>query len=161
MIKLTKGDLLKQDDVEAIVNPVNCVGVMGKGIAFLFKQKWPSNFSEYAMACKLKGRFGVGLVRGYQSRWVGPFKVKDAVGAVGPWNKNDAADLANREYFAEWVDIVVRALTEDTFSHHGKYWQLPPAGLRNPHVHEVYLRQPFQRRRSRTTLAPRRERFTR
>ncbi len=88
----------------------------------------------------LKGRFGVGLVRGYQSRWVESFKVKDAVGAVGPWNKNDAADVANREYFAEWVDIVVRALTHDTFSHHGKYWDLPPKDLHNPHPHGVYQR---------------------
>lgn len=88
----------------------------------------------------LKGRFGVGLVRGYQSRWVESFKVKDAIGAVGPWNKNDNADLANREYFAEYVDIVVRALTEPTFRHQGKYWQLPPAGQVNPHPHTVYTR---------------------
>jgi len=88
----------------------------------------------------LRGRFGVGLVRGYQSRWVENFKVKDAVGAVGPWNKNDAADLANRDYFAEYVDIVVRALTSETFSHQGKYWQLPPADLVNPHPHPVYTR---------------------
>lgn len=51
-IKLTQGDLLKQDDVDAIVNTVNCVGVMGKGIALQFKNKWPSNFREYAAACK-------------------------------------------------------------------------------------------------------------
>lgn len=88
----------------------------------------------------LRGRFGVGLVRGYQSRWVENFKVKDAVGAVGPWNKNDAADLANRDYFAEYVDIVVRALTSETFNHQGQYWQLPPPGLINPHPHPVYTR---------------------
>lgn len=52
MIKLTQGDLLKQDDVDAIVNTVNCVGVMGKGIALQFKNKWPDNFAEYAAACK-------------------------------------------------------------------------------------------------------------
>lgn len=52
MIKLTRGDLLKQDDVDAIVNTVNCVGVMGKGIALQFKNKWPANFAEYAAACK-------------------------------------------------------------------------------------------------------------
>lgn len=52
MIKLTQGDLLKQDDVAAIVNTVNCVGVMGKGIALQFKNKWPANFTEYAAACK-------------------------------------------------------------------------------------------------------------
>lgn len=52
MIKLTRGDLLKQDDVDAIVNTVNCVGVMGKGIALQFKNKWPANFTAYAAACK-------------------------------------------------------------------------------------------------------------
>jgi O-acetyl-ADP-ribose deacetylase (regulator of RNase III) len=46
------GDLLKQDDVDAIVNTVNCVGVMGKGIALQFKNKWPANFNQYAAACK-------------------------------------------------------------------------------------------------------------
>ena len=52
MIKLTQGDLLKQDDVDAIVNAVNCVGVMGKGIALQFKRRWPANFTEYTAACK-------------------------------------------------------------------------------------------------------------
>lgn len=47
-----KGDLLKQDDVDAIVNTVNCVGVMGKGIALQFKNKWPANFLAYEAACK-------------------------------------------------------------------------------------------------------------
>jgi O-acetyl-ADP-ribose deacetylase (regulator of RNase III) len=52
VIKLTRGDLLKQDDVDAIVNTVNCVGVMGKGIALQFKHKWPANFTQYAAACR-------------------------------------------------------------------------------------------------------------
>jgi O-acetyl-ADP-ribose deacetylase (regulator of RNase III) len=52
MIKLTQGDLLLQDEVDAIVNTVNCVGVMGKGIALQFKNKWPANFTAYAAACK-------------------------------------------------------------------------------------------------------------
>ena len=52
MITLTQGDLLKQDDVDAIVNAVNCVGVMGKGIALQFKHRWPANFTEYTAACK-------------------------------------------------------------------------------------------------------------
>jgi O-acetyl-ADP-ribose deacetylase (regulator of RNase III) len=47
-----QGDLLKQLDVDAIVNTVNCVGVMGKGIALQFKKKWPDNFKLYAEACK-------------------------------------------------------------------------------------------------------------
>ncbi len=52
MIRLTQGNLLEQDDVDAIVNTVNCVGVMGKGIALQFKNKWPANFAAYAAACK-------------------------------------------------------------------------------------------------------------
>lgn len=53
-LKITRGDLLKQDDVDAIVNTVNCVGVMGKGIALQFKNKWPENFRAYAAACAAK-----------------------------------------------------------------------------------------------------------
>lgn len=51
-ILTTYGDLLKQDGVDAIVNTVNCVGVMGKGIALQFKNKWPANFAAYHAACK-------------------------------------------------------------------------------------------------------------
>ena len=52
-IQYVKGDLLKQD-VDAIVNTVNCVGVMGKGIALQFKNKWPGNFKAYKAACDRK-----------------------------------------------------------------------------------------------------------
>lgn len=51
-VNITRGDLLKQHDVDAIVNTVNCVGVMGKGIALQFKNKWPANFELYRRACK-------------------------------------------------------------------------------------------------------------
>jgi len=53
-ITLARGDLLKQYDVDAIVNTVNCVGVMGKGIALQFRNKWPENFRRYEAACKAK-----------------------------------------------------------------------------------------------------------
>lgn len=38
--------------VDALVNTVNCVGIMGKGIALQFKNKWPENFKSYEKACK-------------------------------------------------------------------------------------------------------------
>ncbi|GHH58913.1 hypothetical protein GCM10017774_81040 [Lentzea cavernae] len=44
------GDLLDAE-VEALVNAVNCVGVMGKGLALQFKQRFPDYFSAYAAAC--------------------------------------------------------------------------------------------------------------
>lgn len=51
MIEYKTGDLLAED-VDALVNAVNCVGVMGRGIAAQFKSAWPANFKAYAAACK-------------------------------------------------------------------------------------------------------------
>jgi O-acetyl-ADP-ribose deacetylase (regulator of RNase III) len=53
MIRYIKGNLLDAN-VEAFVNTVNTVGVMGKGIALQFKDAFPNNFSAYEKACKSK-----------------------------------------------------------------------------------------------------------
>ncbi len=53
MITFTKGDLF-ESQAEALVNAVNCVGVMGKGIALQFKSRFPENFRLYADACMFK-----------------------------------------------------------------------------------------------------------
>ena len=50
MIRYTSGDVLCAD-VDAIVNTVNCVGVMGRGIALQFKNAFPSNYEKYRTAC--------------------------------------------------------------------------------------------------------------
>ena len=81
----------------------------------------------------LGGRFGVGIVRGYQARWVDNFRIRPDLQAVGPWNKNSEQDTLNREYFEEFVEIVVKALTHETFSHQGKFWTFPPEGFVNSH----------------------------
>ena len=49
MVELVTGNLL-QADVEALVNTVNTVGAMGKGIALQFKQAYPANFEAYRKA---------------------------------------------------------------------------------------------------------------
>lgn len=51
MIQIVQGDLLAAN-TEALVNTVNTVGVMGKGIALQFKQAFPKNYSAYRKACK-------------------------------------------------------------------------------------------------------------
>ncbi len=51
MIEPTKGNLLEAD-ADALVNTVNCVGVMGKGIALQFKNAFPDNFLAYERACR-------------------------------------------------------------------------------------------------------------
>jgi O-acetyl-ADP-ribose deacetylase (regulator of RNase III) len=50
MIEYKKGDILSED-VEALVNTVNCVGIMGRGIALQFKNAFPENFKAYVAAC--------------------------------------------------------------------------------------------------------------
>ena len=51
MIEYRTGDIL-QAEAEALVNTVNCVGVMGRGIALQFKNAYPDNFKAYARACR-------------------------------------------------------------------------------------------------------------
>jgi O-acetyl-ADP-ribose deacetylase (regulator of RNase III) len=53
MIEFRAGDIL-QADAEALVNTVNCVGIMGRGIALQFKQALPDNFKAYEAACARK-----------------------------------------------------------------------------------------------------------
>jgi O-acetyl-ADP-ribose deacetylase (regulator of RNase III) len=54
MVELRKGDILAAD-AEALVNTVNCVGVMGRGIALQFRKTFPDNFKAYEAVCKRGG----------------------------------------------------------------------------------------------------------
>jgi O-acetyl-ADP-ribose deacetylase (regulator of RNase III) len=58
MIQYITGDIL-QSKADALVNTVNTVGVMGKGIALQFKNSFPSNYKAYVEACK-KGEVEIG-----------------------------------------------------------------------------------------------------
>ncbi len=51
MIRFTRGNIF-DSRCQALVNPVNCVGVMGKGLALQFKRRFPANFTTYAAACR-------------------------------------------------------------------------------------------------------------
>jgi O-acetyl-ADP-ribose deacetylase (regulator of RNase III) len=80
MITFTQGNLLEAR-AEALVNTVNTVGVMGKGIALMFKERFAENFRLYAAACKSKqvqtGRMFVTEVRELDGpRWIVNFPTK-------------------------------------------------------------------------------------
>ncbi len=79
MIEYTQGDIL-QADAEALVNTVNCVGVMGRGIALHFKRAYPANFKAYAAACKRgdvqPGRMFVYDTEQMAPRWIINFPTK-------------------------------------------------------------------------------------
>ncbi|MBQ1047818.1 macro domain-containing protein [Micromonospora sp. C51] len=73
------GDLLAAD-VDALVNPVNGVGVMGKGLALQFKRRFPANYAAYRDACN-RGEMQPGnvltvLVRQGRHRYVINFPTK-------------------------------------------------------------------------------------
>lgn len=51
MLRFTTGDILRAN-TDAIVNTVNCVGAMGRGLALQFKRAYPGNFLAYADACQ-------------------------------------------------------------------------------------------------------------
>ena len=93
MIKITKGNLLKAP-AEALVNTVNTVGVMGKGVALQFRQAYPEMYRAYEKACDAKdvqlGQVQVfdlgGLAGG--PRWIINFPTK------GHWKaKSRLADI--------------------------------------------------------------------
>jgi len=70
MMEFTTGDLL-ESNAEALVNTVNWVGVMGRGLALQFKNRFPGNFTAYAASCNRKevqpGRmfvYATGLLQG-------------------------------------------------------------------------------------------------
>jgi O-acetyl-ADP-ribose deacetylase (regulator of RNase III) len=53
MIEYTFGNIF-ECEADALVNPVNCVGVMGRGLALQFKNDFPENFRAYEAACRCK-----------------------------------------------------------------------------------------------------------
>ncbi len=68
MMEFKAGDIL-QANAEALVNTVNCVGVMGRGIALQFKNKFPDNFKAYAAACE-RGEIQPGRMFVFETGWV-------------------------------------------------------------------------------------------
>ncbi len=65
MIEVKRGDILDAQ-AEALVNTVNCVGIMGRGIALQFRKAFPDNFKKYELTCK-KGEVQPGKMLVYET----------------------------------------------------------------------------------------------
>lgn len=76
MILYVQGDLF-QSPAQVLVNTVNTVGVMGKGVALQFKQMFPEMFAQYRELCEQK-QFDIGKLWLYRSpnKWVMNFPTK-------------------------------------------------------------------------------------
>lgn len=78
MIKVLEGDLF-QSKAQTLVNTVNCVGVMGKGVALEFKNRFPDMFKDYVERCN-RGEVKLGSPYLYKTLflpWVLNFPTKD------------------------------------------------------------------------------------
>lgn len=120
MIIYTKGNLLDAP-AEALVNTVNTVGVMGKGIALMFKERFPKNMSEYAKACK-EGRVTTGSMFATETgelmgpRWVINFPTKQH------WKGNSKM---------EWIETGLQDLRRFLVENQIKSIAIPPLGAGN------------------------------
>lgn len=79
MIRYVSGDLF-ESGCDAIVNTVNCVGVMGKGLALQFKQRYPANFFAYRKACSGPNRLcpgGMFITHNAGGPWIINFATKN------------------------------------------------------------------------------------
>jgi O-acetyl-ADP-ribose deacetylase (regulator of RNase III) len=103
VIRYQRGDILAAD-VDALVNPVNCVGVMGAGLAKQFKKAYPVNFERYRVACMqgevMMGRVFVTMVpEGSRVRYIVNFPTKQH------WLDNSRLeDIAvGLRHLADWI----------------------------------------------------------
>jgi O-acetyl-ADP-ribose deacetylase (regulator of RNase III) len=126
MIRFTQGSLLEAP-VEAVVNTVNTVGVMGKGIALMFKERFPENNKAYEAACR------AGEVR------VGSMFVTPGVELGGPrWIINfPTKENWRNPTKLEWVESGLSALKEEILKKESvrlrsRRWAVAMAGWNGP-----------------------------
>lgn len=117
MIRYTKGNLLESPQ-EALVNTVNTVGVMGKGIALQFKEAFPSNFKAYAKACK-DGTLQIGNVLIFKEETVLGSKIIVNFPTKKEWYRKS-------QY--KFIEDGLIALTDAIQKHSIKSIAIPPLG---------------------------------
>lgn len=120
MIQFTTGNLLDAD-VDALVNTVNTAGIMGKGIALMFKEAFGENFEQYSVACKAgevkTGRMFVTERRGLMGpRWIINFPTKQ------DWRTKTKL---------EWIDQGLVDLRKVILEKEIRSVALPPLGCGN------------------------------
>jgi O-acetyl-ADP-ribose deacetylase (regulator of RNase III) len=134
MMRFVQGNLLDAK-VEALVNTVNTVGVMGKGIALMFKEAFPANFRAYEDACKRKqvriGRMFVTERQAFEGpRWIINFPTKKH------WRQPSKM---------EWVSEGLQDLWHVIQEHNIRSVALPPLGGGNGRLEWGQVRVEIQR----------------
>ncbi len=134
MITFTQGNLLEAH-AEVLVNTVNTVGVMGKGIALMFKERFDENFRRYAAACKAKevqtGKMFVTPVHELDGpRWIVNFPTKQH------WRAPSRL---------EWVIDGLQDLRRFLIEQQVKSIAIPPLGAGNGGLEWAEVREQIER----------------
>jgi len=117
MIKYVTGNIL-ESETQALVNTVNTVGVMGKGIALQFKKAFPENFKKYAKACK-KGEIAIGKLFVNKENTIYGEKI-----IINFPTKKDWSKPSEYEYIEKGLDELIKIIEENKI----KSIALPPLG---------------------------------
>jgi O-acetyl-ADP-ribose deacetylase (regulator of RNase III) len=120
MIRFVKGNLL-DSEAEALVNTVNTVGVMGKGLALQFKEQFPENYRKYREVCKANS-FRVGQVFATIEHTVSGDKVIINFPTKTTWR-----EPSRYAYIEEGLAALKKLLIEKGI----KSVAIPPLGTRN------------------------------
>ena len=131
MIRKVQGNLLEAD-VEALVNTVNTVGVMGKGIALQFRKAFPENYDTYLKACK-SGELKPGVMHVHSLRELNGLKY-----IINFPTKTDWKSKSKLEY----IDSGLEALAHEIRRLNIRSIAVPPlgCGLGGLDWHTVYSR---------------------
>lgn len=116
MIEYTKGNMF-ESNADCLINTVNCEGVMGKGIAYQFKMRFPENNKSYVKACK-SGELAVGKVHSC---------FEEGVTIVNFPTKNKWRENSKIEYIESGMDSLVELLPHLRV----KKIAIPPLGCGN------------------------------
>ena len=103
MITVRIGDIF-ESDAQTLINTVNCVGIMGKGIALEFKERFPDMFEDYAQRCK-EGRVKLGepyLYRRLTPPWILNFPTKEHWRSVSRLQDIVAGLRYLQAHYREW-----------------------------------------------------------
>ncbi len=113
MIRVHMGNIF-ESEMQTLVNTVNCVGVMGKGLALEFKKRFPGMFEDYLLRCKTK-QVHLGepyLYRGLLPPWIINFPTKDHWRSVSRLSDIIAGLEYLEKHYSEWeiTSLAVPAL---------------------------------------------------
>lgn len=124
MIQYVEGNILESDAM-ALVNTVNLVGVMGKGIALQFKKQFPINFKLYKKACE-ENTIGIGKLLVTKEQTVFGEKIIINFPTKKDWRKS-----SEYSYIEDGLDDLIRIIGE----YHIKSVANPPLGAGNGGLH--------------------------